>query len=121
MKKFGLLVLAVVAASCLCTGSAQAVVRNVDYVPSCLDSIEPEIACFGADVLIKPTTTSPNYACKSAINSAISSCATQEMAAMNSCARLQDPVAQGNCLDLNEVNSELRYFTATSICDPNWP
>lgn len=121
MKKFGLLVLAVMAASCLCTSSAQAEVRNLDTVPSCIDSIEPEIACFGAAALVYPADTDPNYACKMAINNSLLSCATQEMAGMNQCARIHDPVNQGNCLALNEVNSELCYFTATSICDRNYP
>lgn len=120
MKKFGLLVVAVVAASCICTGSARAEVRNLDTVPSCIDSIEPEIACFGADVLISPQSTA-NPTCQSAINSALNSCATQEMMGMNRCARLQDPVAQGNCLAVNDTTAQSCYDSASSLCDPNQP
>jgi hypothetical protein len=120
MKKFGLLVLATVAASCVCTGSAMAEVRNIDTVPSCIDSIEPEIACFGADVLISPQTM-PNPVCQSAINSALNSCATQEMTGMNRCSRLTDPVAQGNCLAINDDTAESCYNSASSLCNPYQP
>ena len=120
MKNSVLVVLAVIAALCLCTGSAQAAF-NKDYVPSCLDSIEPEIACFGSGLTLSPDATQTQKDCAAAINTAVNSCATQEMSGLRTCSRIQDPISQATCIDYNSDTARGCYDFAYSLCDPYAP
>ena len=76
--------------------------QDLGYV-TCIDSIDPEVACFGASVLVSPAPTDPNYLCVQLKNRCIVDCINQEMAGLTKCSNISDPVASGNCSAIVET------------------
>src|SRR5438270_11151914 len=81
-------------------------VFNRDFgPPSCIDSINPEIACFGADVLVTPPTSDPNHTCVAYTNTCSVGCITQEMSALTACSHIADPLGRANCVAIAETTA----------------
>lgn len=77
---------------------ASATVQHKDTYPSCIDAPNPEVACFGGDVLTgSPDPNDPNYSCLMLYKNCYTECEAQRQAGNAACARIEDPVGQANC------------------------
>jgi len=86
---------------------ASATIQYKDTYPSCIDAPNPEVACFGGDVLTgSPDPNDPNYGCLLLYKSCRTNCKEQQEAGNTACARIDDPIEQANCLVTVDLNAQ---------------
>lgn len=93
--------------------SAWATIQQKDTVPSCLDSFNPELACFGGDVMNGTVDKSdPNYACLTDYQNCYKQCVRDQQAAHLTCDKITDPIAQANCY----ANADTTADACVNLC-----
>jgi len=110
LKKIVLLA-AVTALIAISTNAAPMERYYDEYQPpySCLDGYgDPSLNCFW--------DTGTGNSCQKQYNDCTTACATQQVAEMNNCNRIQDPLQRADCLSIANLNAQM----CQSSCSTNY-